>query len=176
MPVRSHVCEVSEGESLDLMRRELVNVNLAAQTTLYSGRVLHKDAGGLAVEGVTGPDSMVFIAHRGVECADVAGPGAIQSGATGGLVGTADGYGVISGIKLIPGMTIVTSEYDTTPTYAVNDGVAIETGSGKWRRATGAANNEALGLVIAEGSNVNVAYASVRNHLKIRITRQAISR
>lgn len=175
MAIRTRICEVAVGESLDNMQRENVSVDLSAQTTLYSGRIFHKDAGGLAVEGLTGPSVPAYIAHRGVECADVKGSGAIQSSATGSLLGTSSGYGVISGILMQPGLVVVTSEYDTTPTYAVNDGVTVVTGSGQWRKATGATNNEVLGIVIAEGSSVNVAYASTRNTVKIRLIRQGIS-
>lgn len=170
MAIRTHVGQRVVGESID----NLIRVNFpvaSSETTLYSGRLFQVDSNGRATEGVTTPFNPVYMAHRGVECADVRGAKAILSTQTGSLPSDSSGNSVIPGILLQPGAVLLTTEYHTTGSYAYMDPVTGVTGNGKWKEAAADDDDEVLGYVLAEGSGVNVAWASTRKMLKIHVTR-----
>ena len=174
MAVRSHVCMVAVGESVDVQMRLNIPV-LTSATTLYSGRLFQIDSNGRASEGVTTPANPVYIAHRGVECADVRGAKAILSTQTGSLPADASGNAMISGIPLRAGLVILTTEYQNTGSYSQNDAITGATGSGRFKASGGDANDETLGFILGEGSSpslgVNAAWASSRKLMKIQFTR-----
>lgn len=152
--VISHFCNVKYGEEVPGAPRDFANVDLDAQTTLYSGRVYHVDGSDLATEGASGPNVPLFVAHRGIDHADVAGNRAVSTSLTGSVAGPS-GYGRIAGIPLRAGLRIQTSEYDSNLTYAVNNGVCVQTGTGKFRKATAIGGGEVVGFVAAAPAEVN---------------------
>lgn len=165
--VITHELQVKYGEPLGGMARDHNNVDLGAQTTLYSGRIFHVDSNDMAVEGMSGPGTPLFFAHRGVEHPDVAGLDAtvISADLTGGVRGHT-GYGRISGVPLRPGLRIQTSEYDSDLSYSVGDGVCCATATGELRKATAVGNSEVLGYVAATPAKVNDL-----NVLDVRVVR-----
>jgi len=166
MTVRNHVCVVAVPENPPMLA---VPVDLSSQTTLYSGRAFHLDNAGMAYEGVTGANTPIFVAHRGVECPDVRGAKAVLSTATGSLPATASGHGMINGVILQPGMVILTTEYHTTGSYSINDNICVATGSGRFKEA--GAKGGTIARVLEEGSGVNVAYNTTRSMLKMLIVK-----
>ena len=157
-PVISHFCNVVYGEGLDDMARDVMSVDTAAQTQLYSGRLFHPDSNGRGVKGISGAGAPIFIAHRGVDHTDVAGLLPISGSLTGAILGHT-GYGMISGIPLRPGIRIQTSEYITSDTYAINTPVGSQTATGQWRACAGSAGVDTIGFVAVtpkEISGINV--------------------
>lgn len=178
MPIRSHVCEVSIGETLDLQWGIVFNVNLATQTTLYSGR-LFKLSSNLAVEAKqTDVNIPLYLARRGIELPDVAGPSIISSSTTGGLQLSTDGaYGRIEGIILFAGLVIVTSEYDTISSFSVGDMVTVSPTCGKFYKSaySDLSDTTVLGQVIEIPGAVLTQWTTTRNTIKIRILRAAMA-
>lgn len=130
MPINDHQCQVAIGETIDTNRMN-VEVNDANSSTLYTGRFFHLDSDGVAVEGVTGDGDPAFLAYRGVDRPSSGGAGIIDSSITGSWIpGETAGNGVVAGISNGLGYTILTSEYDSSRTYSVNDPVVCQTGSG----------------------------------------------
>jgi hypothetical protein len=170
MAIRTYFCDVAVGESIDNLLRINVPVPTSV-TTLYSGRAFQIDANGRASEGITTPFNPAYVAHRGVDCADVRGAKAILSTQTGSLPADYTGNSVISGIMMQAGLVILTTEYHTTGSYGYMDPITCVTGNGKFKEAGGDSNDETIGFALAEGSNVNAAYASTRSLLKIQFTR-----
>lgn len=175
MAIRTHYFCIAVGEELGNPPSRPTPVDLSLETTLYSGRVCHLDSDGKAREGLTGPGVPAFFVRRGVECADVKGAAAILSGETGSLVADASGNGMVEAVLCQPGLVVITTEYDWTGSPSVGDAVKVNTGDGKLIAATGVTNNETIGYVLAEGSDVNAAYASDRDLIEVQLTRSGIS-
>lgn len=173
MPIRDHFCEVAIGEHIRDLVRLNVPVDLSSETSLYSGRLFQIDSDGKATEGVTTPSNPVYIAHRGVECPDVRGQAAISSGLTGGALADASGNGVISGIMVKPGLVVLTTEYHNTGSYSSMDPITGVTGNGKFKESGADDDDETIGYVLAEGTDVNDAYTSnsSRKLIKIQFTK-----
>jgi len=127
MAQRTNFCEVVVGESLEYRVRRNYPVNITDQSNLKSGRVFHINNSGEAVLGGTA-GNLLLVAHRGVDCADVAGASTILSTLTGDLMSPTAGYGVVSGIPIRDGLEIWTTEY-TGPnhTWAVGQFVGVVT-------------------------------------------------
>lgn len=146
MSVLEHYCNEARGGNPKI--RELTDVDVDVETTLYSGRTCILDSNGDATEGYgTDQTDVCYFAHRGVDHIDVSDLSVVSDN----LDVSAMNSGNISLIPFRPGLKVQTSEYDSNESYSMGDPVEI-TGSdtGTLTKATDATAGTVVARVAKE--------------------------
>ena len=166
MGVRTHSCDVVIGEAITSMSRLNVPINVSGQASLYSGRLFHLDANGYATVGGTA-GSALYVAHRGVECTDVAGAQALSAGATGSVLSLTAGYGTVSGVPVRPGVALLTTEYSGTIVKGTVLGVG--TADGYW--TSNIVSGHGIAKCLEAATSING-----RNQIKIMLVSEGLAK
>ncbi len=112
--VNSHYCNVEVGEAINQQNRQTLRIDMDKSNTeyMFSGRVIYK---GISEDGTksiatlgwpTTGNYSVFVAHRGVDHADVAIPDNMTN-----LIGRISVGGQLSGIPIRDGIVLNSSEF-----------------------------------------------------------------
>lgn len=125
MSMREHFLSITRGEGLGSMNRRNVSISPGDEDTLFSGRVAYVDGENEAVEGYgTEPTDTSYFVHRGVELAEVGGLGVVSSTMDKELGTTLANR--VSLVPFVPGLEVLTSEFDDEEDYEIGDPIVIE--------------------------------------------------